>query len=64
MSQNDDASKQGRKAVAADALIKPSEKDEVTLTETELDRVSGGVGASYEGPAPRTGWDIAANKKI
>jgi hypothetical protein len=42
MSQNDDVSKQGRKAVTPDALIKPTEKGEVTLTEEELSRVSGG----------------------
>jgi len=66
MSQNDDVSKQGRKAVTADGLIKPSEKGEITLTETELGRVSGGVGGTYggSGAKPQMGWDIASNKKI
>jgi len=63
MSKNDGVSKQGRKAVTGDAPIKPSEKGENTLTETELDRVSGGAGGTYSGPV-RAGWDIASNKKI
>jgi bacteriocin-like protein len=40
MSQDD--SKQDRKAVTTDALIKPTETGNITLTEEELSRVSGG----------------------
>jgi hypothetical protein len=43
MSQTGDVSKQDRKAVTPDALIKPTEKGEIMLTEEELSRVSGGA---------------------
>ena len=44
MSRDDDVLKQKRKTASPDALINPTEKGEITLSEGELSRASGGSG--------------------
>jgi len=43
MSRDDDVLKQKRKTASPDALINPTGKGEITLSEDELSRASGGL---------------------